>query len=67
MWLMIMILICRLGPPSRSESETQIKQKEILMVGSGQRTEKAVKHDGDSVTNCNWCTGTNPQKDWKID
>ena len=47
----------RSGPPS----ENQRKRKERQAIRPCQRTEKAIKPEGDSDTNLNWCAWNNPQ------
>ena len=40
-------------------SSEQQSEKQIL--GFCQRAEKALEHQGDSDTNCRWCTWNDPQ------
>ena len=36
------------------------KLEGLQIIGSFQRTEKVVEHEGDSDTNCNWVTWNSP-------
>ena len=49
---------CSSGP----QSENQRKQKEIQVFRPCLRTEKAMKHEGDGDTDCNWQVW---KEDWK--
>ena len=44
------------------QSENERKQKYRQILGSWQRAEKAVEYEGDSDTNCNWCTWNSLQR-----
>ena len=48
--------------PSRQQSENQRRWKERLVLRPCQRTKKAVKHEGDSDTKCNWTAWNRPQR-----
>ena len=39
----------------RSQGEVERKQKDRQIPGPCQRTEKTLKYDGKSNTNCSWC------------
>ena len=41
-------------------TENKRKWKERQILGFSQRTENAVKYEGDSDTKCSWCTWNGP-------
>ena len=52
----------KLNSPCWPLSENQRERKEIQVLGLCQGTKKAVEHEGDGDTKCNWCSWNGPQK-----
>ena len=49
------------GCSGQQQNENKTKQKNRQILGPCLRTKKAVEHEGDSDTNCNWELGTVPK------
>ena len=56
------------GPcrPSGKQMETQRKRKERQVLGACQKTKKALEHEGNRDTNCNWRTWNGLQRLGKV-
>ena len=51
-----------LSHPGEPLNENQRKRNERQILGPCRRTKKAMEHEDDGRTNCNWCTWNNPPR-----